>query len=166
GSHRSRTRSPRRRRRGELRWALDHELSRRASEVPGAGLGDDEHVLESHAPELGQIDAGLHGHDVAGQERRRARAPDGRQLVDLETYAVPGAMDEAARRTAIGRSLLARPERVVPGLPDDVLDELVHLAPRDPRAPRVDAGVLRAPRDLVELRDLRGRLAFRDGARD
>ena len=85
--------------------------------------------------------------------------------MDLETHTVAGAVDEPARGAAVLRALLPRAERVVSGFPDDVLDELVHLAAGDPWTQRFDADVLRAPRDLVELGDLRGRLAFRDGAR-
>ena len=91
-------------------------------------------------------------------------APDVRQLVDLETDAVSGAVDEAARRAAVLRTLLPGAERVVSGFPDDVLDQLVHLAARDAGSQGLDPGVLRALRDLVHLRDLGRRLALGDRA--
>src|SRR5688500_7627842 len=109
----------------------DDQLARRACEVAGAGLGDDQHDLEAHATELRQIDAGLHRDDVTWRQRLRPRAPDGRHLVDLEADTVAGAVDEAARGATVLRALLPGAERVVSGLPDDVLDQLVHLAARD-----------------------------------
>src|SRR6266545_6858008 len=145
--------------------ALDHELAGSAGQVARAALGYEEHVLEAHAAELREVDAGLHGDDVAGCERLRAGTPDRRHLVDLETHAVPGAMDEPARHSAVLRALLSRPQRVVTGLEDDVLDELMHLASRDAGAQGLDAGVLRALGDLVHLHDLGRRLTLRDGAR-
>src|SRR5260221_46101 len=59
------------------------------------------------------------------------------------------------RRAAIAFGvLLAGAERVVAGREDDVLDQLVHLAPSDARAQRLDAGVLCALDDFVHLQDL------------
>src|SRR5438046_2559664 len=74
-------------------------------------------------------------------------------------------VDEAARRAVIRILLLPRPEGVVAGAPDDVLDDRVYLAAGHSGPERANAGVLSAHHDLVHLPNLGRRFAFRYGAR-
>ena len=74
--------------------------------------------------------------------------------MDLETDPVAGPVDEPARHRIVDVVLLARAQGVVAGREDDVLDELVHLDPRDTGTEGLDPGVLRLPHDLVHLHDL------------
>src|SRR2546430_9085103 len=144
---------------------LDDELARRLGEVARAVRGDDEHVLETHAADGRVVDAGLDRHDVTGYERLRARARDRRRLVDLEADAVPCAVNEAAGRLIRGIALLAGTLRVIAGAPDDVLDELVHLASGHAGTERADALVLSMHHDLVHLADFLGGFPLADRAR-
>src|SRR5207237_1652139 len=74
-------------------------------------------------------------------------------------------VDEAAGRAVIRILLLPRPEGVVAGAPDDVLDDRVHLAAGHSWPEGANAGVLSAHHDLVHLPNLGRRFAFRYGAR-
>ena len=59
-----------------------------------AVVGDDDGVLDAHSTHAGEVDAGLDGHDVTGGQRITGGRGDPRCLVDLETDAVPGPVDE------------------------------------------------------------------------
>ena len=85
--------------------------------------------------------------------------------MDLEPDTVAGRVDEAARRRIAWILLLTRTQRVVAGCPDGVLDELVNLAPGHTGTQRLDARVLSALHNVVDLPDLRGRLALGYGPR-
>src|SRR2546430_17674881 len=74
-------------------------------------------------------------------------------------------MDERARRRIARVLLLPWAKGVIPGAPDDVLDELVDLASGHARSERLDPRVLGAQHDVVDLPDLRRRLTLRNGAR-
>ena len=66
----------------------------RVGEASTAGGGDHEGVLDADAAVLGEVDAGLDGHDVARCEGSSGRRRHPRVLVDVEADAVPGAVQE------------------------------------------------------------------------
>src|SRR5205823_10532709 len=78
---------------------------------------------------------------------------------------VTGRVNEAARGGIARILLLTGSQRVVPGLPDHVLDQLMNLPTGHARAESFDARVLSVLHDLVHLSDLSQRLALRDRPR-
>src|SRR5439155_26643852 len=67
----------------EESFQLNDELARRLREISCARLRDDEDVLEADTADDRVVDTGLDRHDVAGEERLRARSRDRRRFVDL-----------------------------------------------------------------------------------
>src|SRR5581483_9945124 len=84
----------------------------------GTGRRDDDGVLDADATDAGEVDAGLHGHDVTFGQRTTGRRGHPRVLVDLEADAVTGAVrervapsgvvDDGAARAVDGRALDSR----------------------------------------------------------
>ena len=85
-------------------------------------VGDDDGVLDPHATDAGEVDAGLDGHDDARVQGTTGRLRDPRRLVDLEADAVAGAvrervaptggLDHVATRAVDRRALDAGRDRV------------------------------------------------------
>src|SRR5205823_5110623 len=128
--------------RSASRCLVDGELARRGREIATAVGGDHEHVLETDAADRGVIDPRFDGHDLPGDQRLDAALRDLRHFVDLEAHAMARPVDEAAGRAVIRILLLPRPEGVVAGAPDDVLDDRVHLAAGHSWPEGANAGVL------------------------
>src|SRR5258706_12384602 len=93
--------------RGRRGVGSDDELARSARQVPRAILGDDEHVLEPDAADLGVVDPRLDRHDVTRKQRRGPRPADRWRLMDLEADTMTGPVDEATRHRILGIVLLA-----------------------------------------------------------
>src|SRR5262245_41350598 len=78
---------------GSFRSELDQLAGGRADD-DAAVIVDLHHVLDPHAPDPGQIDAGLDGYHGTGGQRIVLLATEAGRLVDLEADAVTEAVDE------------------------------------------------------------------------
>src|SRR5579859_635776 len=106
----------------------------------GAGVGNEDVVLDPHASFAGQVDARLDGYDHARAEFFfAADFAHGGKFVDFTTDAVPEAVAEFLAEA---------------GAVDDVAGDLVGLAGGDAGAEERDGGGLGFVDDLVDLFDL------------
>src|SRR5439155_24100287 len=80
---------------------LEDQLLRKLGEGDGRIAGDEQRVLDPHAADAREVDAGLDRDDVAGRQgTTRCPGHPGR-LVDLEPHAMTGPVHERVTETRL-----------------------------------------------------------------
>src|SRR2546426_2347828 len=122
-------------------WELRQHLAPFAGDNHGIGMAEAAHAVH--------IDPGLDGHDHAGLQHRLIAGREERQLVNVDTDAVPGAVNEGAAK---------------PRLFDETAGGAVHLLARHTGPDRIEGRLLRPPHDLEDLSLVIGRRSDEDRA--
>src|SRR5215211_6339682 len=111
-------------------WRLASQVVRVARQRLAAVVGDQQEILEAHAPDpLEAFDPRLDGDDIACDERLATSEPERRWFVYLETDAVAEGEVEPARQPLTRRSGALRR---VSGTLDDLRRDVVERPAADP----------------------------------